>query len=68
VGFCGGLWLHVFYIPAHPQYETHSSCGNMKRQVMEAKVKGVTGVTGVTGPEGMPLLKYLLNSLLFRPY
>jgi hypothetical protein len=25
-----GLWLHVFYIPAHPQYETHSSCGNKK--------------------------------------
>jgi hypothetical protein len=44
-GFCGDLVPRVFYIPAHPQYETHIYCGNMKRQVMEAKVKGVTGVT-----------------------
>jgi hypothetical protein len=63
--YYGGFVPHVFYILAHHQNESCSSYDNMNRLVMEAKVK-VMEVTGVTGPEGMPLLKYSLNFLLFH--
>ena len=65
VGSCDGFVLHVFCILARRWYESCSSDDNMKRRLKETEVM-VKGVTGVTGPEGMPLLKYGLNSLLLR--
>lgn len=52
----------VFYILARHLYETRSSYGNMKRQVMEAKVKGVKDVKG---PEGMRAVFLALLVLYF---
>ncbi len=64
VGSCDGFVLHVFCILARRWYENCSSDDNMKRRLKETEVKGVTGVRG---PEGMPLVKYPPNSLLFYP-
>ena len=62
VGSCDGFVLHGFCILARRLYESWSSDDNMKRRLKESEVKEVTGVTG---PEGMPLVKYPPNSLLF---
>jgi hypothetical protein len=61
-GFCGDLVPRVFYILARHLYETRSSYGNMKRQVMEARVKGVKDVKG---PEGMRAVFLALLVLYF---